>query len=196
MWLEFVMAILRRLAVFACLASICFGQQARRKCADVPLKTTDGKTIHFAQYRGKVVIIVMVVTTDDPCLKMLQFMARLQNELGPQGLQIAGVSIDDTSANVTPYAERYRFPFPIGHLDKQAAIKLADLKPTARPFAPYLMFVDWQGIVRFQYPGNDPFVTSGEKNIRVLADGLLRQAAEKKGPQLQAKPIHQMEPRQ
>lgn len=189
MWLKSVMVTLRCFAALMCLVSACFGQQARRKCADVPLKTTDGKTIHFAQYRGKVVIIVMIVTTDDPCLRMMQFMARLQNELGPQGLQIVGVSIDDTPTTAIPYAERYRFPFPIGHLEKKSAIKLADLNPTARPFAPYLMFVDWQGSVRFQYPGNDPFVSSGEKNIRILADGLLRQAAEKKGPQLQAKPV-------
>jgi hypothetical protein len=39
-------------------------------------------------------------------------------------------SIDDTTANVIPSAER--FPFPIGHLDRAPA----------RPVVPYVMFVD------------------------------------------------------
>jgi hypothetical protein len=94
-----------------------------------------------------------------------------------------GVSIDETAATVVPFAERYRFPFPIGHLDRSEAIKLADLNQSARPFVPYIMFVDWQGNVRFQYPGNHPIFSSGAQGIEGIANGLLRQASEKKGPQ-------------
>jgi peroxiredoxin len=177
-----------RLAIFLGLCSIGFAQHLQRQCADVPIKTTDGKTIRISQYHGKVTIIVMIVTTDDACLRFMQFMSRLQNEMGPRGLQVVAASIDDTPANVIPFAERYRFPFPIGHLDRAPAIKLADLNPTARPVVPYVMFVDWMGNVRFQYAGNDPIFSSAEKNLRALADGLLRQAAEKQGPHLETKP--------
>jgi peroxiredoxin len=177
----------RRLALFFALISACFPQHLRRECADVPVKTTDGKTIRISQYRGKVVMFVMVVTTDDDCLRMMQSLSRLQTEMGPRGLQVIGLSIDDTAANTIPFAERYRFPFPIGHLDRRAAIKLADLNANARPVVPYILFVDWQGSVRFQYAGNDPIFNQGDKGIRAIADGLLRQAAEKSGPHL-AKP--------
>jgi peroxiredoxin len=183
------MAALRQFLVFLCLGAACFAQHPRRKCADVPIKTTDGKTIRVSQYHDKVVMIVMIVTTDNDCLRTMQFMGRLQNEMGARGLQIVGASIDDTAANVVPFAERYRFPFPIGHLNRAAAIKLADLNGTAQPVVPYVMFVDWQGSVRFQYPGNDPIFNDSEKNLRALADGLLRQAAEKQGPHLETGPV-------
>jgi len=179
----------KRFAIFLGLCAIGLAQHPGRKCADVPIKTTGGKTIRIPQYHDKVAIIIMMSITDDPCLRMMQFLSRLQKEMGPRGLQVVGVSIDDTAANVVPYAERYRFAFPIGHLDHDAAIKLADLNPTARPVVPYIMFVDWMGNVRFQYPGNHPMIlNAGEKNIRGLADGLLRQAAEKKGPEYKTVP--------
>jgi peroxiredoxin len=174
---------LRRFVAFLCLYPACFAQHTPRPCADIPIKTTAGKTIHIPQYHDKVVMIVMFVTTDDLCLRTMQELTKFQKELGPRGLQIVGVSIDDTSANVIPFAERYRFPFPIGHLDRIEANKLADLNQNAHASLPYIMFVDWQGNVRFQYPGNHPILASGAQGIEGIANGLLRQAAEKKGPQ-------------
>jgi hypothetical protein len=71
------------------------------------------------------------------------------------------------------------FSVSVGHLDKDRAFKLSDLKPTAHPFAPHLMFVDWEGSARFRSAGND--------RLPVPA-GKTRQDAGKKGPQLEAKP--------
>jgi peroxiredoxin len=174
---------LRSFAAFLCLYSTCFAQHTPRPCADTPIKTTAGKTIHIPQYHDKVVMIVTFITTDDPCLHLLQELSKFQKDMAPRGLQIVGISIDDTAANVTPFAERYHFSFPIGHLDRLEANKLADLNQNAHASLPYIMFVDWQGNVRFQYPGNHPIFSSGPQGIEGIANGLLRQAAEKKGPQ-------------
>ncbi len=182
------MVIFRRLLVFLCLFSICFAQPHPRKCADVPIKTSDGKTIHISQYHGKVVMIVMFLTDCKDCLATLQFMGRLQNEMAPRGLQIVAVSLDDNAANVAPFAQRYRFPFPVGHLTPDPAIELAHLAKDAHPIVPLLIYVDWMGNVRFQYEGNATIFNQGEKDIRGIATGLLRQAAEKKGPTYQAAP--------
>src|SRR5882757_1453033 len=105
------MAIFRRLVILFCLASMCFAQHTPRKCADIPIRTTDKKTIHISQYHGKVVLFVMMLTSCDDCLRTLQMMARWQNEMGPRGLQIIGVSLDESAVNVIPFQERYRFPF-------------------------------------------------------------------------------------
>jgi hypothetical protein len=70
------MAVLPRLAILLALCSSCFGQHMRRKYADIPIKTTDGKTFRISQYRGKVVMIVMVASADDNCLRTMQFMSR------------------------------------------------------------------------------------------------------------------------
>jgi peroxiredoxin len=176
------MVTFRRLAVFLCLLSMCFAQHTPRKCADIPLRTTDGKTIRVSQYRGKVVMFTLFLTSCEECLAELEFMRRLQNEYGSRGLQVIGISLDESAALVGLFQQRYRFPFPLSHLDRDPAITLTDLSKTGHPVVPYLMFVDWKGSVRFQYPANDPIFNQGEKGIRTIADGLLREAAEKRDP--------------
>jgi peroxiredoxin len=174
-----------RYAMLLYLTGACFAQHTPRVCADVPIKTSDGKTIHIQQYHGKVVMIVLLRTNCDACHKLLESASRWQTEWGSRGFQVLAISIpDDTAADIGPFADRYRFPFPIGHLDRNQAIKLADLNKTAQPVIPYVIFVGGNGDVRFQYAGNDPIWNQGDKGIGAIADGLLRQAAEKKGPQL------------
>jgi peroxiredoxin len=176
------MVTFRRLGVFLCLLSTCFAQHTGRKCADVPIPLSDGKTIHIPQYHGKAVMIVLMRTDCPECHHTLEFLSRLQNDLGPRGFQAVAIALDDNPANVGPYAMRYRFPFPVGHLDPTSAIKLMDLNATAHPVVPYIMFVDWQGTVRFQYPGNAPIFNEAEKNLRTIADGLTHEAADKRAP--------------
>jgi peroxiredoxin len=182
------MVTFRHLGAFLCLMSACFAQHIPRKCADIPIPTYDGKTIHISQYHGKVVLIALMQTTCPDCHATLGFMSKLQHDYGPRGFQAVAIAIDDNRALVKPYGERYRFPFPVGSLDPTGALKLMDLKPTARPIVPYLMFVDWEGNVRFQYAGNDPVFNEAERNIRAVADGLLRQAVEKTGPKYETRP--------
>jgi peroxiredoxin len=182
------MVTLRRLLVFLCLIPVCFAQRTPRKVADVPIVTADGKTIHASQYQGKVLMIEMMLTDCPDCLQTMQFMAKLQKEFAARGFQAIGIALDPNAAAVKPFAERYRFPFPVGHLDQEPAIKFLDLKETGHPVVPYILFVDWMGSVRFQYPADAPIFNSAEKNFRQIADGLLRQAAEKKGPEYKTVP--------
>jgi cytochrome oxidase Cu insertion factor (SCO1/SenC/PrrC family) len=182
------MTALLRGAILLSLCSVSFAQTIPRPCPDFPIRTSDGKTIRISKYHGKVVMIVMMQTDCEACHQMLETISQWQKEWEPRGFQVLAFAIDDTPTNVVPYAERYRFPFPVAHLRRDAVIKLADLKKTARPFVPYVMFVDWKGDVRFQYAGNDPILSRGVQGIRGIADGLLRQAADKSGPTLKTVP--------
>jgi peroxiredoxin len=177
-----------RLFVFLCLIPVAFAQHTPRKFADVPIQTYDGKTIHLSQYRGKTIMIEMMLTDCPECLDTLNLMGKLQKEYGPRGFQALGIALDPSMQTVKPFGERYRFPFPLGFLEKDAAVKLLDLNATAHPVVPYLLFIDWKGEVHFQYAGNDPIWNQGEKGLRVIADGLLRQAAEKKGAEYKTMP--------
>ena len=182
------MTALRRCGIFLGLCSVSFAQHLPRPCADFPIKTSDSKTIRISKYHGKVVMIVMMKTDCSPCHQMLETLSQWQTEWQPRGFQVLAFTIDDKDTNVVPYAERYRFPFPVAYLRSDAAIKLADLNKTASPVVPYVMLVDWKGDVRFQYPANHPILSQGVQAIRGIADGLLRQAADKSGPTLKTVP--------
>src|SRR5580700_455924 len=110
------MLISRPLLVFLCLVPLCFSQHTPRKCADVPIVTSDGKTIKIPQYAGKVVMIEIMLTDCPPCLQSLQFMAKLQKDYASRGFQAVAIALDGNVTAVKPFAERYRFPFPVGHL--------------------------------------------------------------------------------
>ena len=172
------MLIFRRLLVFLCLFSVvCFAQPKLHKAADVPIKTTDTKTIHISQYQGKVVMVVMFLTDCADCLTTLQMVGRMQTEFAARGLQVIAISIDDSPYNAAPFAQRYRFPFPIGHLTPDPALQLLNMKKDAHPKVPLIIFIDWMGNVRFQYQGDHTFFKDADKNIHGIATGLLKQAA-------------------
>lgn len=185
------MVTLRRFAVFLCLASLCLAQQAapkRRKCPDTIIRTVDAKPIKISQYRGKVVMVVMFLTSCGDCAQALQLIQKIQDDYASQGLQVLGVSLDESAANLLPFRQRYRFTFPLGHLEKAGAIELAGLAKDAHPYVPLIMFVDWQGYVRFQYQGNDQFFKDPDRNLRAITTGLLKQATAKQGPQYETRP--------
>lgn len=182
------MTALLRGAIFLGLCSGAFAQTIPRPCPDFSIKTSDGKTIRISKYHGKVVMIVMMKTDCPECHQMLETVSQWQKEWQSRGFQVFAFAIDDKDTNVVPYAERYRFPFPVAHLRSDAVIKLADLKKTARPIVPYVMFVDWKGDVRFQYSGDHPILSQGVQAIRGIADGLLHQAEDKSGPTLKTMP--------
>jgi peroxiredoxin len=181
------MVTFRRILIFLSLFSVCFAQHSR-KCADVPIKGSDGKTIRVSQYQGKVVMFVLFSTSCDHCMIMLQLASSMQKEMASHLLQVVAVVIDDNDKNVKPFADRYRFPFPVGYLAKDPTIQLADLKKDAHPAVPVVIFVDWMGNVRFQYDRKDPIFDQGEKGIRGIATGLCRQAESKTGPVFQTAP--------
>ncbi len=185
------MVMFRRFLVLFCLVSLGFAQSPapkRRKCPDTIIRTVDAKPIKISQYRGKVVMVVMFLTSCSDCAQALQLIQKIQNDYASQGLQVVGVSLDESAANLLPFRQRYRFTFPLGHLDKAGAIELAGLAKDAHPYVPLIMFVDWMGNVRFQYEGNSQFLKDPDKNLRAVALGLLKQAAAKEGPHYETRP--------
>ena len=55
----------------------------------------DQKVIDITKYRGKVVLINFWATWCGPCVQEIPSLISLQNEFGPQGLAVIGVSMDN-----------------------------------------------------------------------------------------------------
>jgi peroxiredoxin len=145
-----------------------------RPAVSVPIRGSDGKPIELRKFRGRTVLLMIFSTQCDDCIRMLDIVNRIQKDLGPKGLQVIGAAGDPNAKYMLPiFVQRYRPAFPIGFIEKEAIIKVADVPEGMRPVVPILLFIDRWGMVREQYYGDHPVVKNGEPAIRALANAML-----------------------
>jgi thiol:disulfide interchange protein DsbD len=79
------------------------GAEAKAPSAEIPtLKSLDGASLGAPFLRGKVVVINFWATWCAPCIQELPGFNKLHQELGPKGVAIIGVSMDDDVAKTVP----------------------------------------------------------------------------------------------
>ena len=82
-----------------------------------------GDTVTLASYRGQVVLLNVWATWCEPCRVEMPSMERLYQELGPQGLRIVAISIDEAGPDVVREFQReLGLTFQILH-DRSRAIE-------------------------------------------------------------------------
>ena len=172
---------LRNLVLCLCLGTLAQAASVPFPLPDVPIPeaggapqlSADGKTftmpkpssatIDLKKYRGKAVILAMISMTCGHCVNAVQYLIELQKEYGPQGLQVVGVAGDQHADKDLPlWLQRFRPNFPFGYLAQAPFLKLAGLPSDGRPFAPVILFVDPEGVVRDRKFGNDSDMKSVE----------------------------------
>ena len=113
--------------VAAVILMLVAGQRAGKKAAlgigargegslapDFELPTTDGKTLKLSDYRGKAVLVNFWATWCGPCKIEMPWFVELQEQYGPQGLQIIGVSVDEgPREDVVKFAQEMKLNYPI-----------------------------------------------------------------------------------
>ncbi len=78
------------------------------------LKT--GQSVSLADYKGQVVLLNVWATWCEPCKIEMPSMEQLEKELGPQGLKIVAVSVDEGGADaVRQFVRDYGLTFRILH---------------------------------------------------------------------------------
>jgi peroxiredoxin len=151
--------------------------QARepRPVSEIPIPLPDGTKINLHQYKGKVVLLIVFSLTCPDCLQSLQTVNKIQKDLGPKGFQaIGGAGDDNASYQIGSLVQRYKLTFPIGYLNKEQMIALADIEKDRRPIAPIFIFIDKNSTVRYQFYGDHPFFKTAEGSTRTLIQGLLQ----------------------
>ena len=89
------------------------------------LKDMTGKNVRLADYQGKVILLDFWATWCGPCKYEIPSFVQLQEQYGKNGLQVIGVSVDDTVDKLQPFAKEYKMNYPVlqglGHNDIQDA---------------------------------------------------------------------------
>ncbi len=81
---------------------------------DFTLETLDGKSLRLSDLRGKAVLLNFWATWCAPCKIEMPWFVELQNEYGPQGLQIVGVAMDDSSKeDIAKFAKDMGVNYPV-----------------------------------------------------------------------------------
>ena len=118
--------------------------------------------IDLAQYRGKVVLLNFWATWCAPCRIEMPRFGQWQRQYGPEGLQVLGISMDDSSGAVRTVVQQMRLPYPIMMGDA----KLGELYGGVLGL-PVTFLIDRDGIVRQRFDGG-AHLPAIEKTIRTL----------------------------
>jgi thiol-disulfide isomerase/thioredoxin len=89
------------------------------------LKDIDGKDVKLASLSGKVILLDFWATWCGPCKIEIPWFVEFQNKYGKDGLQVVGVSVDDTVDKLKPFVSAMKMNYltlqGLGHDDLQDA---------------------------------------------------------------------------
>jgi thiol-disulfide isomerase/thioredoxin len=75
------------------------------------LKDIDNKDVKLAALKGKVVLLDFWATWCGPCKIEIPWFIEFQQKYGKDGLQVVGVSIDDTADKLKPYVSQMKMNY-------------------------------------------------------------------------------------
>jgi peroxiredoxin len=108
------------------------------------LPDLEGKIVRPDQFRGRVVLVDLWATWCKPCALSLPIYAKLARELGPAGLTVIGVSIDEDDETLRDYLTEHPLPFAILRDPEQSLP--AQIKAEAMPT---LVLMDRDGRIAY-----------------------------------------------
>jgi cytochrome c biogenesis protein CcmG, thiol:disulfide interchange protein DsbE len=87
---------------------------SRREMPGLVLEQLGGGMWRMEDHRGQVVLINYWATWCGPCREETPGLGRLSRELGPEGLAVVGVSLDEGDrGKVQSFVDGFRLPYPV-----------------------------------------------------------------------------------
>ncbi|WP_353071112.1 TlpA family protein disulfide reductase [Tunturiibacter gelidoferens] len=86
----------------------------RKAMPELVMTQLDGGTWRMAEHRGQVVLVNYWASWCGPCWEETPGLIRLSKEMGPQGLAVVGVAVDEGgTAKVKKFVEEFHVPYPV-----------------------------------------------------------------------------------
>lgn len=85
------------------------------------LKDLSGTDVKLSDFKGKVILLDFWATWCGPCKVEIPWFVEFQTKYGASGLQVVGVSVDDTVDKLNPFVREFKMNYPVlqglGHDD-------------------------------------------------------------------------------
>lgn len=86
---------------------------AYHSAPDFTLPQLDGQDLRLSSYRGKVVLLDFWASWCEPCRVETPHLIELQQKYGERGLQIIGVSMDDSPDPARAFYQQFHMNYPV-----------------------------------------------------------------------------------
>lgn len=172
-------------ALLAIAALAAQAQQLPRRSPEFVVNMTGGKPpILLSNYKGKVIVFASILTTCPHCQHTVTLLSKLQNDLGPRGLQVLAFAIQESPELAVPlFLKQFNPPFPVGFsTDTKAVLDYFQYSPANLPKMPMLAFIDRQFNIRAQHQGGEESFFGDpqqEPNLRSQIEALLKESPKK-----------------
>jgi thiol-disulfide isomerase/thioredoxin len=80
---------------------------------DFTLKDANNRDVSLAKYKGKVLVLDFWATWCGPCKVEIPHFVEFQEKYGKAGLQVVGISVDDTADKLAPYVRDMKMNYPV-----------------------------------------------------------------------------------
>ena len=132
------------------------------KAPDFTLEDLAGKPLQLSRYSGKVVVLDFWATWCGPCRTAIPRFIALQNRYGSRGLQVIGLSLDDSSTPVRKLYQQLGMNYPVALADAALAERYGGILGL-----PVTFVIDREGriVLRAEGAGN---LAAAEKAVRHL----------------------------
>jgi len=121
--------------------------KSNKPAPDFSLPSVSGSKTRLSELRGKVVLLNFWDTTCKPCRAEYPHLQKIQDEFKSQGLSVLMINLDEDTAKVKPFAEKYGFAARV--LLKDDTIQRA----YGIGAIPHTVIIDGSGIIRFNEVG-------------------------------------------
>ncbi len=122
--------------------------QQPRPAPDFTLSQLSGPPLKLSDYRGKVVLLDFWATWCEPCRAEIPHFVELQDKYGSQGLQIIGVSMDDSPDPVPAFYKQFKMNYPVVMGNAQIGEEYGGVLGL-----PIAFVIDRQGLIRAKHMG-------------------------------------------
>ena len=157
------MRIFKRAAAAVCCAFLLAAPAAStaptRPAPDCPFHLA-GHDSSLRQLAGKVVYVDFWASWCVSCIASFPFMERMRRELGPRGLEVIGVNMDQKPADAARFLARHSVSFPIANGANDACAKKFGVNAM-----PSTYIVDRRGNIRAVHSGFRPDEGAGLRGL-------------------------------